>query len=95
MAQTDVRIKKSEFRKEKDGFNQAWKHITDGDSFFRLGGIWYAYAFEEYKQAALYNDLNPDLNYKTGVAALLSDEKDKALQYFIKASELTDDLPED
>lgn len=95
VAQTDVRIKKSEFRKEKDGFNQAWKHITDGDSFFRLGGIWYAYAFEEYKQAALYNDLNPDLNYKTGVAALLSDEKDKALQYFIKASELTDDLPED
>ena len=95
MAQTDVRIRKSEFRKEKDGFSQAWKHITDGDSFFRLGGIWYSYAFEEYKQAALYNDLNPELNYKTGVTALLSDEKDKALEYFIKAAELTDDLPDD
>lgn len=94
-AQTDLRIGKNDFMKEKSGFREAWKHVTDGDAFFRLKGIWYGYAYEEYLQAGVYNDLNPELNYKTGVAALLSDHKEKAADYFFKASELSENVSDD
>ncbi len=94
-AQTDVKIGKKEFMKEKTGFNEAWKHIIDGDAFFRLKGIWYGYAYEEYLQAGVYNGLNPELNYKTGVAALMSDHKEKASDYFFKAYELKNNVTDD
>jgi outer membrane protein OmpA-like peptidoglycan-associated protein len=94
-AQTDVRIVKKEFMKDKAGFEEAWKHVIDGDAFFRLKGIWYGYAYEEYLQAGVYNGLNPELNYKTGVAALMSDHKEKAADYFLRASELAEDVADD
>ena len=94
-AQTDVKIVKKEFMKEKAGFEEAWKHVIDGDAFFRLKGIWYGYAYEEYLQAGVYNGLNPELNYKTGVAALMSDHKEKAFDYFFKAYELKNNVTDD
>ena len=94
-AQTDVKIVKKEFMKEKTGFEEAWKHVIDGDAFFRLKGIWYGYAYEEYLQAGVYNGLNPELNYKTGVAALMSDHKEKAFDYFFKAYELKNNVTDD
>ncbi len=94
-AQTDVKINKRDFESDKIGFETAWKHVTDGDSFFRLKGTGYGSAFNEYVQASIYNSGNPALNYKTGVAALLSDNKEKAEEFLVKAYTMANDLTDD
>jgi len=95
-SQTDVKIRKKEFRTDRAGFEAAWQHVVEGDSYFKTGGTWYGNAFEEYSKAVLYNNFNPELNYKTGVAALFSDNKESAAEYFqrvlIAESGLTGDL---
>ncbi|MCU0456267.1 MAG: OmpA family protein [Bacteroidales bacterium] len=95
-SQTDVKIRKKEFKTDRTGFEAAWQHVVEGDSYFRTGGTWYGNAFEEYSKAALYNNFNPELNYKAGVAALYSDNKESAAEYFqrvlIAESGLTGDL---
>jgi len=95
-AQTDVKISKKDFKNDKTGFESAWQHVVDGDSYFKDGGAWYGNAFDEYLKATLYNGLNPQLNYKTGIAALFSDNKEQAAGFFRKVLEekvdLTDDL---
>jgi outer membrane protein OmpA-like peptidoglycan-associated protein len=94
-AQTDLKISKKEFEKDRTGFDVAWKHVTKGDSYFKDGGVWYGNAYEEYLKATLYNGVNPELNYKTGVAALFSDNKEKAVDFFQKVLEEKPDLTED
>lgn len=94
-AQTDVTIRKKDFRKDKTGFETAWMHVNDGDGYFRKKGVWYGNAFNEYVIAAVYNGANPELNYKTGVAALYSDNKEKAITYFQKVIEAKSDLTDD
>ena len=56
------------------------------------GGIWYGYAFDEYLKAIVYNNSNPELNYKTGVSALFSDKKEEAAGFLLKAIELNRDV---
>jgi hypothetical protein len=80
---------------DKTGFETAWQHVVDGDSYFRKGGVWYGNAYKEYQMATLYNDLCPELNYKAGVTALYSDNKDKAVEFFRKVMEQKSDLTED
>jgi len=95
-AQTNIKIPKSNFKKEKDGFKEAWSHIKSGDEYFSERSVWYGSAYDEYRKALIYNSNNPELNYKTGVAGLYSDNKDAASDNLLKAlaqnRELTDDI---
>ena len=95
-AQTDIKIRKKEFKTVKDGFKEAWSYVSSGDDYFKARSIWYGSAYDDYRKALLYNSVNPALNYKTGVAALNSDNKDEAADFLLKAleqdRELTDDL---
>jgi outer membrane protein OmpA-like peptidoglycan-associated protein len=85
--QSSVNIRKSEFKKDKNGFDGAWQHVVDGNSFFKNGGIWYRDAYDEYVRAGIYNSGYAELNYMTGVAALYSDNKEKASDFLLKALE--------
>jgi outer membrane protein OmpA-like peptidoglycan-associated protein len=74
----------------------AWQHVTTGDSYYLEQGVWYGEAFDEYVKAGIYNSLNPELNYKTGVSALFSDHKERASEFFLKTllfkNGITDDI---
>ncbi len=94
-AQIDVSVKRNDFNIDGEGFTEAWKHVRDGDSYYEKHGIWYNNAFDEYIKAGVYNDSNAELNYKTGIAALYSDKKDKAAEYLVKAHTLKPDVTED
>jgi outer membrane protein OmpA-like peptidoglycan-associated protein len=94
-AQTDVSVRRKDFKINKSGFEEAWKHVLNGNAYFGEKGIWYNDAFNEYLQALVYNSANPELNYKTGVAALFSDKKEEAAGFFLKAIELKKDVAED
>jgi len=94
-AQTDIDIKKKEFENDKTGLREAWKHVKTGDDFYSEQGIWYGSAYDEYLQAVAYNGVNRELNYKAGVAALFSDNKEDAAGFFLKAIQEGDDLTED
>ncbi|MCU0462673.1 MAG: hypothetical protein MUF36_11795, partial [Bacteroidales bacterium] len=94
-AQTEVKINKRQFKNDKTGYETAWKHVVDGDGYFKDGGAKYANAFDEYIKAALYNGVNPELNYKAGVSALYSDNKEKAVDFFRKVLEEKSDLTSD
>ncbi len=86
-AQIDLKISKNEFRHGRVGFDEAWRHVLNGNSYFRKKGIWYGAAYEEYKMAEEYNNTNARLNYKTGAAALFSDKKDEAAGFLLKSIE--------
>jgi hypothetical protein len=94
-AQSDVVIRKKELKQGKSGFAEAWKHVSQGDDYYLLAGAMYGYAFDEYVKAGEYNGTNPELNYKTGVAALFSDHKEKAFEYFKKAMDMKGDVAPD
>jgi len=94
-AQTDVSVRKRDFKSEKEGFKEAWDFIAAGDSYYQKGGIWYASAFAEYLKAIQYNSSNPELNYKAGVSALYSDNKEKSADFFLKALSAKPGLADD
>jgi outer membrane protein OmpA-like peptidoglycan-associated protein/tetratricopeptide (TPR) repeat protein len=94
-AQTDVSIRRKDFRINKPGFKEAWKHVVDGEAYYGEKGIWYNDAYNEYLQALVYNNSNAELNYKTGVSALFSDKKEEAAGFFLKAIELKKDVAQD
>ena len=93
--QTDVSIRRKDFKTNRPGFGEAWTHVANGDVFFAEKGIWYNEAYNEYLLALVYNNSNAELNYKTGVSALFSDKKEEAAGFFLKASELKKDVAED
>jgi outer membrane protein OmpA-like peptidoglycan-associated protein len=94
-AQTNISVRKSEFKKDKSGFDLAWQHVTVGDSYYSEKGVWYGEAFDEYVKAGTYNSLNPELNYKTGVSALYSDNKERAADFFLKSLQFKNGLTDD
>lgn len=94
-AQTNVQVSKKDFKQEKQGFNEAWNHVQEGDKYFSEGGKYYSAAFDEYIKAIVYNSSNPELNYKTGVSALLSDSKEEAAPFLLKAMETKKVVAED
>jgi len=94
-AQTDVTIHRKEFKTTKAGFDEACKHVADGNAYYGKKGIWYNDAFNEYIQALIYNNSNAELNYKTGVSALFSDRKEEAAGFFLKALDIKKDVAED
>lgn len=94
-AQSDIKIRKKEFKKERQGFREAWKHVTEGDSYYLARGVWYGSAYDEYLKAIAYNGSNAELNYKAGVSALFSDNKEEAVDFFLKAIELDYEVTDD
>jgi len=94
-AQADIKIPRSDFRNEREGFRKAWKHVKAGDSYYVVKGIYYGSAYDEYLRATAYNSVNPELNYKTGVSALFSDNKEEAAGFLVKAAELDSSLTRD
>jgi outer membrane protein OmpA-like peptidoglycan-associated protein len=94
-SQTNVSISRKDFKKEKPGFSEAWKHIKDGDSNYAKKGIWYSNAATDYSLASTYNNDNAELNYKLGVSCLFSDKKDEAAGFFLKAIKLAPDVADD
>ena len=94
-AQSDISVRRKDFKNDKPGFEVAWKHVSDGDSYYKSGGIAYGSAFNEYLEAIIYNSSNPELNYKTGVAALFSDKKEEAAGFLIKALEVKSNVAPD
>lgn len=95
VAQTDIAVEKREFKNEREGFKEAWKHVKAGDSFYIVKGIFYGSAYDEYLKAVAYNGTNPELNYKTGVSALFSDRKEEAADFLVKAAETDSSLTRD
>jgi hypothetical protein len=95
MGQSEVTVNRKEFKTDKPGFEAAWQHVKDGDSFYSKGGVWYTNAMNEYKAACVYNNKSAELNYKLGVSCLYSDDKDQAAQYFIKAIKLKANVADD
>ena len=77
------------------GFKDAWKHVTNGNSFYKTKGVFYNLAYEEYLKALVYNSSNPELNYKTGVSALFSDKKEEAAGFLLKAYDQKNDVAAD
>jgi outer membrane protein OmpA-like peptidoglycan-associated protein/tetratricopeptide (TPR) repeat protein len=94
-AQMDVSISRKDFKTDKPGFDVAWKHVKDGDSYYNERGVWYAKALNEYTQAYAYNSTNAELNYKMGVSCLFSDKKDEAAEFFNKAIQFKSDVADD
>ena len=94
-AQTDVTIRKKEFKNDKTGFEEAWRNISEGNVYSKEKGVWYESAYEAYLKALSYNSINPELNYKTGVAALYSDNREKAAGYFLKSYTMKNDVTDD
>jgi hypothetical protein len=93
--QTDLKIKKKEFKSGRAGFSQAWDHILAGDIAYTKKGSYYNNAFDHYIQALTYNNDNAELNYKTGIAAIYTDRKEEAAGFFLKAVGLKSNVSDD
>ncbi len=94
-AQQNVAIIKKEFKKEINGFNEAWKDVKKGNSAYAKRGELYKTALKYYLKALKYNDINPELNYKIGVCYYSKTEYEKAFQYLKKAFEFKDNVSTD
>ncbi len=94
-AQEKVKIDKSNFKLEKDGFDEAWFNIREGDKCYLRGGGLYADATKYYREAYKFNSENAALNYKLGVSSLLGNDKQAALSYFLKARILNTEVADD
>lgn len=94
-AQMDVSVKRRDFKTDKPGFEEAWKHIKKGDYYYKERGVWYANALNEYTQAYTYSNMNAELNYKIGVSCLFSDKKDEASEFFIQTLQMKNNFTGD
>ena len=94
-AQSDISIHSKDFKSDKPGYKEAWKHVTDGNSYYKRKSIFYNLAYDEYLKALIYNSTNAELNYKTGVSALFSDKKEEAAGFLLKAFELKNNVTDD
>lgn len=94
-SQENVSIEKADFMIDKEGFKQAWYHVREGDKLYRQGSGFYMDAAEHYIKANEFNSENAELNYKLGVCCLLGDDKQGALNHFLKARSLNPDVAED
>ncbi len=96
-AQKFVKVKKSEYKIEDEGFKEAWKHVKKGNQLFKMNkkGA-FAEALNDYLTALNYNEDNAALNYLTGICYLKTAEPRKALKYLDNAyfnySGVTEDI---
>ncbi len=85
-SQKYVKVKKSLFNIEEDGFRDAWKQVKKGNKLFRQNkkGA-FAEALPHYNEAWKYNNVNAALNYLIGICYLKTGNKAKAKPYIDKA----------
>lgn len=91
-AQEAVKVKKSEFKKQQIGFQEAWKSIKLGNRYYMQGEGMYREAREEYLKAYNYNSSNPELNYMIGKCYLYSDDKFESINFISKAFDFKADV---
>lgn len=84
-AQTEVTIRRADFKIKKTGFSKAWNHVMEGDKLARKGKGGLADALREYQEAYTYNPENAELNFKIGTCYLRTDNKRAAIAYLNKA----------
>ncbi|MEX2371400.1 MAG: OmpA family protein [Bacteroidales bacterium] len=96
-AQEEVVIRKKEFKStdNSEGFKEAWKSVKEGNTYFEEGLGTYTLARDHYLFANQYNGYNAELNYRIGVCYLFSDDKFRAIDFFLKAYELKTDVSSD
>jgi outer membrane protein OmpA-like peptidoglycan-associated protein len=94
-SQENPRIRKSEFKKEKEGLKEAWKSVRSGNNYYSNGIGTMRLARKYYLDAYEYNSENPELNYKIGVCYLFSDTKYESINYLKKAYGLNQDVTDD
>jgi outer membrane protein OmpA-like peptidoglycan-associated protein/tetratricopeptide (TPR) repeat protein len=88
-AQEDVKIKKSKFKQQDDGFKEAWKNLKEGDKLYDEGVGAYNQALEYFSEANDYNPSNAALNYKIGVCYMLTgNDRAKAIDHLEKAYDI-------
>ena len=81
-----LKINKQQFRTDnKEGFAEAWEHVTQGEKLYKGGKGSFREAREHYLAASSFNGENAALNYKIGVCYLFTDQKQEAINYFRKA----------
>ena len=101
----DIEFKNSNFKQDKDGLKLAKKNISIADEMrdegieniltLKEGSGLFIKAIFYYKKAQDFNPNNAELNYKIGSSYLFTNQKEKASNYFLRAMELTNDLPSD
>ena len=94
-SQEKVKVKKQDFKTEKEGFNNAWKALQDGEDLYRDGEAYYGEALQRLLFAYKYNETVAELNYLVGVCYLMTDQKQNALQYIQKAYDLKPGMTKD
>ncbi|MBN1951747.1 MAG: OmpA family protein [Bacteroidales bacterium] len=87
-----LKIKRKEFKKQENGFKEAWLNVKDGQYYFGLGAGSYREARESYLKAYGYNQDNPELNYMIGRCYLFTDNKFESIKYIQRAYELKPDV---
>ena len=82
-------IDQQTFKKEKEGFAEAWKSVKNGNKYFDTGNpALYADALQQYLDAYRYNSDDAALNYRIGVCKLSTKNKAEALQNLEKANKV-------
>ncbi|HKL67160.1 MAG TPA: hypothetical protein VJ877_04650, partial [Bacteroidales bacterium] len=94
-AQENIKMSKSEFKTEDEGFRDAWKSIKEGDRLFSKGEGLFPEAAVCYELANNYNSQSAALNYKIGLVYLYGKEPVKALDFFLKAYDIDPEITED
>lgn len=86
--QAPLRIKKSAFKVEEEGFKEAWYSFRDASRLYAAGPGSYRDARDYYLEAWKYNPNNAELNYMIGKCYLFTDNKFESIKYIQKAFEL-------
>jgi flagellar motor protein MotB len=94
-SQYNVSIKRSAFKHQESGFDQAWSSLKLANKYYSEGPGSFSEALNHYKKALEYNNYNPELNYQIGLVMLQSDQKPGALHYFKKAYEFNPNVTPD
>jgi len=94
-AQQMLRIGRTEFKHENEGFAVAWDNLKRGDDLFLRGKAYYNEAVRNYLKAHSYNAENAELNYRIGVCYLFADNKLNAEEYLLKAYNANNQLSSD
>jgi outer membrane protein OmpA-like peptidoglycan-associated protein/tetratricopeptide (TPR) repeat protein len=95
VSQENVKIKKSEFIVKQEGYKSAWNAVKQGNKYFSEGKAQFRAARAFFLKANIYNNANPELNYKIGVCYLYADDKLQAIKYLKKAYDLKHEVAED
>lgn len=93
--QTDVMVRRRDFKIGGEGFKEAWKQVRKGNQYMADGPGTFYIAREHYLKAYQYNSNNAELNYRIGLCYLYTDNKFQAIDYFRKAFETNPDVSED